>query len=153
MDYSRVFDPETDQLIHSGSQLDPCVTNFFKGPVATFISNHQSSDYFEVESVNLSGQVHFQLKAHPDGGQTPVHIGEMPCPEHCLPDQPLIQFNKFDRDHLSDILSNSPVHIQFLCIHRCRINGTTDSFAAYGHTGTQALTDVDRGHKVYVSVS
>ncbi|MBK9110097.1 MAG: hypothetical protein IPM92_17465 [Saprospiraceae bacterium] len=86
MTYSRVFDPKTDRLISSGTQDNPCVTNFYKAPIASFIESNQQSAYFEVDSVLISGEVHFRLKAIPINGQsTPIYVGELPCPDHSSP--------------------------------------------------------------------
>ncbi len=150
MSNSRPFNPATDSFIINGTPENPCLTNFFKASLFTFILNNESAVSFEVDKVSISGNIHFVLKGINDQGQiTGSKVGELPCPEHCLPGQPILP-HRFDRDHLEIVLCNSPV-IEYLTVHRCRVNNTSESFAIYAHTGTVALRNPALGHKIYVA--
>lgn len=150
-DYSRLFDPQTDTLITQGDIFNPCITNFNAISFCSFVQTNSGAAFFEKGERVISSRRHFSLIAKDSSGSSLAeYVGELPCPDHCLPGQPFILFSKFDPSHINDIVCNSMV-IKYLSLQKCLVN-QTDSFAIYAHTGEIPLRNISLGHKVYVSI-
>ncbi len=151
MSFSRPFDKATDSYISQGSPSDPCTTNFEKAPLCSFLLSHAQAAYFEKSHTIIGSRTHFTLSAiDANGNNMATHVGELPCPDQCLPGQPLLEFNKFELDHLRAVLCDSIV-VEYLSLQKCTVNGVP-SYAIYAHTGSMPLRDPGLGHKVYVSI-
>lgn len=147
MNYSRPFMPGSDHLVSSGTYENPCLTNFYVAPFASFIASNEKEKSFVVGKAVIAGKPHFTLET--TSSPTKVLVGDLPCPENCLPGQPLAPYY-FDQVHINNIISDSPLALQYICIHRCKTIDK-DTFAMYGHTGTIPLIDPNLGHKIYVA--
>lgn len=151
MSYSRFFDVKTDSLITHGDIFDPCITNFNAISFCSFVQSNAGASYFEKGERIIGSRRHFSLIAKDSSGSSLAeYVGELPCPDNCLPGEPLTSFNKFHPDHINEIVCNSFV-IKYLSLQKCLVNQVM-SYAIYAHTGDIPLRNVDMGHKVYVSI-
>jgi len=153
MNYSRSFNPLSDILISQGSASDPCMTSFFKFPLCEWLLNVQPADYFVKSEEYIGPRLHFTFQAYRNNSQQGVKIGELPCPEQCLPDQPFLEFKKFKPEHLFE-LAFQVVGANYIVLQKCKVNegsGPVDSYAIYGHDGHRPM-DNPQLHKIYVSI-
>lgn len=153
MSYSRPFNPATDTFITEGSVINPCLTNFYKEPLREWINAHRNSDYFIKSEQTIGTREHFTFQAFLNGNMIGERVGELPCPELCLPGQPFFEYKKFDPQHLFELV-NQVAGLENIVLHKCFINegaGQIDSYAIYGHDGQGPMNN-PQIHKIYVSI-
>lgn len=142
MPYSRNALP-SDVLISAGSANDPCLTAFEKDPLERFLRENPTSQYFQKsEDESIPTQLHFVFVAYDNAGQIlNRHRGELPCPEHCLPGVPLIEFNKFAPSDIHQVLNSSP-NVTHLCLHKCTTAQGQSTYMIYPHDGSGPLRNL-----------
>ena len=153
MNYSRSFNSLSDIIISQGSASNPCLTSFFKLPLCEWLLNVQPADYYIKSEVLIGSTLHFTFQAYRNNSQQGVKIGELPCPEQCLPGQPFLEFKKFNPEHLFE-LAFQVVGANYIVLQKCTVNeglGPVDSYAIYGHDGQRPM-DNPQLHKMYVSI-
>ncbi len=153
MSYSRPFNPATDTFIKEGSVINPCYTGFYRVPLCNWMLNNQNSQYFMKGEASIGTRMHFTFQAFQNDILIGEKIGELPCPDLCLPGPPFTELKKFNLQHLFQ-LAFQVVGLEYIVLHKCIINdgaGQIDSYAIYGHDGQGPLIN-PHIHVIYVSM-